>query len=108
MTAPPRAKLPPRRPAVTRTVAFEANCRTTEIMVTFGYDDRGDDRMIKEVFCADFKAGSDYHALVQDLCVLLSVLLQTGHDAKWLLAKTGGQRSLVGVLLTAMVEEEKS
>lgn len=104
--APPRSKLPTRRAASTIWVEHATAVATHRIAVTYGYVETEHPPRIREVFCADFKAGSDQHALVQDACVLLSVLLQTGHDVSWLLAKMGGQRSLIGALLAAMMEEE--
>jgi hypothetical protein len=106
--APPRRKLPTRRAASTIWVEHITANSTHRIAVTYGYAETEHPPRIREVFCADFKAGSDQHAFVQDACVLLSVLLQTGHDVSWLLAKMGGQRSLIGALLAAMRDEEEN
>jgi hypothetical protein len=60
-----RKKLPYRRGAVTRKIPLElANGKSIPILVTVGFDSEG---RVSEVFCADFKAGSDAHAIVVDV-----------------------------------------
>lgn len=78
---------------------------TSHIHVTFGFDD--DERFVREVFCADFKAGSDYHLLAVDACILISRLLQHGESASSLFESVGRPLSLVGALLEAAATREK-
>ena len=70
--AGPRRRLPPRRHSETRRLAWAGQT----IHVTVGYDDR---LQPKEIFYAGgYRSGSDMEALVSDLCIALSVMLQ--HD----------------------------
>lgn len=75
------------------------------ILVTFGFDET--ERHVREVFCADFKAGTDYHHLAVDACILVSRLLQHGATAQELLDSVGRPPSLIGVLLAAAAKQEE-
>ena len=48
------------------------------LLITVGYDMDVDPPAPREVFCANFKAGTALHAIVMDSCILLSLLLQFG------------------------------
>jgi hypothetical protein len=75
-----------------------ADGKTISLTVTFGFNEAGE---VREVFCADFKAGSDMHAAVTDACILMSRLLQHG-DAPEELAKTLCEPpSLIGCIARA-------
>ena len=69
--APKRRHLPPRRPSETRRLHWAG--RT--IFVTIGYDPASG--APSEIFYnGGYRSGSDMEALVSDLCIALSVMLQ--------------------------------
>jgi hypothetical protein len=68
---------------------------------TFGFDDVGE---IREVFCTDWKAGSDNYAIVSDACILLSLLLQHGYNVEDITARLCSPPSLIGALIAAAKE----
>jgi hypothetical protein len=76
-----------------------ADGREISLTVTFGFD--GADN-VREVFCADFKAGSDLHAVVMDACILLSRLLQHGDPPEELASTLCEPPSLVGCIARAV------
>ncbi|WP_170566227.1 hypothetical protein [Ruegeria atlantica] len=68
-----RTVLPPRRPAETRKLSWAGQT----VYVTVGYD--ADHLRPREIFYnGGYRSGSDMEALVSDLCIALSVMLQ--HD----------------------------
>lgn len=73
-----------------------------KFIVTFGFDRNHD---VREVFCADFKAGSDTHSIITDACILLSRLLQHGDSPSELLASMCFPRSLIGTIAAAILAE---
>ena len=94
-----RTRLADRRPSVSDRVPFVmADGSEIRLTVTFGFDDAGN---IREVFCADFKAGSDMHAAVVDSCILLSRLLQHGDTPDELARTLCDPPSLVGSIARA-------
>jgi hypothetical protein len=97
-----RTRLADRRASVTSRVIFAmADGKEIGLTVTFGLDQEGN---VREAFCADFKAGSDLHAIVMDSCILLSRLLQHG-DAPEELARTlCAPPSLIGCIAKAASE----
>lgn len=101
-----RITLPDRREAVTQMVLYHTTTGGhVKILVTFGLD-RAKKKVI-EIFCADFKAGTDQHTFVMDACVMASLLMQHGYDAPTLLARLAGSpRSLVGQMLAEAVDVE--
>lgn len=98
-----RHKLPPKRGSVNvRLTHALTSGKNLEFIVTFGYDD---EHQVREVFCSDFKAGSDTHANIMDACILLSRLLQHG-DAPAALAESMCQPpSLLGTIARAIAIE---
>lgn len=66
-----RARLPHRRPSVVTTVAWTGK----DWPVCFGFDADGH---IREIFLKGGKTGSEIEGLVDDACVVLSLLLQHG------------------------------
>jgi hypothetical protein len=72
--APARARLPNRRACFTRLFAW----RDDGYMLSVGMDDQG---RAREVFVDGPKQGSDMEAIIDDACVLLSILLQHGESA---------------------------
>lgn len=102
-----RIRLNDRRFSVTTRTAFVRSNgdMSTSLLITIGFDGEGN---AKEVFCADFKAGSELHALVIDACILISRQLQHGDSAEVLLASltTDAGPSLIGQLLRAAVAEQ--
>ena len=68
-----RTSLPTRRPNETRKLHWAGH----SVFITIGYDK--DHERAREIFYASgYKDGSDMEALVTDLCIALSVMLQ--HD----------------------------
>jgi len=103
-----REKFPDRRPGVTQRVTHVLSTGgEIHMLVTFGYYGAGDHR-VREVFCADFKAGSDQHTLVIDASIVVSRLLQTGVTPRALLSSLSEPRSIIGSILEAAAELEES
>lgn len=101
-----RQKLADRRPNITCRVPWvRANGDSrTVLLVTIGFDEELNAR---EVFCADFKAGSDSHPLVIDSCILISRLLQHGTRPEDLLQSLCGEPlSLIGQIVAYVISEE--
>ena len=71
----PRARLPSRRLQSTEAVAW----RGREWLLSVGFDRSG---AAREVFVKGLKAGGDLDAVLDDACVLLSLLLQAGYGAQ--------------------------
>jgi hypothetical protein len=93
----PRARLPDRRPSLTLPVTYQtASGKALRVLVTFGFDEH---RHIREIFTADFKAGSDNNALMSDACVLLSLQLQHGYRPQELADRLCDPPSLLGTIL---------
>lgn len=109
----PRQSLPDRRPNVTMKVMHRfAGDREQNLLVTFGFSlvvtPMGHRQRVAEVFCADFKEGTDLHTLITDACVCLSLLLQHGYDAKALRTKfMPAPKSLLSTLIEAAIELEQ-
>lgn len=85
-----RTKLPNRR--MSNTLPFtHVNFMGNEIksFLTFGYDAEG---TIKEVFCADPRIGTDIQAMLVDVCILISLNLQSGADIERLAKSMGENR----------------
>lgn len=97
-----RTQLPPRRFSVQKVVRYVKpnGDDTTKLQVTIGFDPTT--AQAREVFCADFKAGSEFHAIIVDACILLSRLLQHGDTPAQLLATLSSPPSLVGTLIKAV------
>lgn len=101
-----RNKLPDKRFSVNLPITHITTLqKEISLIITVGYNEN---REIKEVFCADFKAGSDNHAVVMDSCILLSRLLQHGDTPKQLLESMCLPLSLIGTICAALVKEEES
>ena len=66
-----RTPLPPRRPSETRKLQWAGKT----IYVTIGYD-AGHTRAREIFYDGGYRSGSDMEALVSDLCIALSVMLQ--------------------------------
>jgi hypothetical protein len=77
--------------------------REFKLVITVGYDH---EFRAREVFCADFKAGSDNQAIVMDACILLSRLLQHGNLPEELFASMSSPPSLIGSICKALCEEQ--
>ena len=102
-----RTQLPDRRFSVQRKVQFPTQKQGEEFkkLVTIGFDDQGKAR---EVFCADFKAGTDRQAIVMDACILISRLLQHGDLPQDMLKSLCSPPSLVGAIVQVIIEEQES
>lgn len=61
------------------------------------------------IFCADFKAGTDYHGLVTDASVLASLALQGGNSLEEVCDKmVRDPPSLIGDVLRGALDVERS
>lgn len=100
-----RVSLPDRRPSVTVKVYHVwANDRTNNLQVTFGFDEVGH---VREMFCADFKEGTDMHVLIGDACVVMSLLLQHGYSVREVRHKLAPTpHSILATLLDTALEVE--
>lgn len=100
-----RTKLPNRRFSVTTYIVWQTAKGTNQkIIATIGFDEKGG---AKEVFCADFKSGSDNQAVIMDACILVSRLLQHGDLPDDLLASMCNPPSLIGVIVNAVLREHR-
>lgn len=101
----PREKLPDRRFSETSKLnIISANGTAQSILITVGFDRHG---TAKEVFCADFKAGSDLHAIVMDACILVSRLLQYGDSAAEIAASMCEGPSMIGAIVAAIKDKRR-
>lgn len=102
-----RDRLPDRRHSITQAVNHRLSTDVElKMLVTFSFVSETD-RRVREVFCADFKAGSDFHTLLIDASILLSKLLQHGYTPSMLLASLSEPRSMMGSILEAAVKLEQ-
>ena len=100
-----REEVPDRRRHVTEKVCVRlSEGREVNLQVTFGLTE--DERRVREVFCADFKAGTDLHAVITDASVMMSLLLQHGYTATALAGRLGEPPSLLGQVLRAAAKLE--
>ena len=77
----PRRRLPHRRLAETRHVVHSSpDGRATPLSVTIGYDPEEPARPREVFYDAGYRSGADLEFVVQDLCVIVSLLLQHGVD----------------------------
>ena len=105
-----RIKLPDRRLNQTLAVDVHLDNKTHRILLTVGFDVvviAGTHGPVKhhyprEVFCADFKAGTSLHAFVTDACILYSRLLQHGDDPAELRESMCTPPSLIGQIAKAV------
>lgn len=105
-----RERLPDRRPNETFSVAVRLmNEREVKVLVTVGYevitDPATGDKVrgrAKEMFCADFKAGSEVHGMIMDACVLMSRLLQYGDTPEGIYLSLGRPVSIIGQIAAAV------
>lgn len=98
-----RVRLPNRRPNTTIRVPWvQVSGATRDVLVTIGWEGRH----IREVFTADFKAGSDHLAIVTDTCILISQLLQRGCALDEMIDSMCDPPSLIGTIIKTMVEEQ--
>jgi hypothetical protein len=99
-----RLKLHERRLCVNIPITFESVAgRQFKLVITVGYDDS---YRLREVFCADFKAGSDNQAIIMDACILLSRLLQHGDTPQELVDSMCNPPSLIGTICKAICAEQ--
>lgn len=102
-----RTRLPDRRPSVTQRVKHTlGDGKEQKVLVTFGYFSEHDTR-IREIFTADFKAGSDAQTMIVEACILISRLLQHGTTPLMLLGSLSEPRSLLGSILEQAAKIEK-
>ena len=102
-----RQQLPQRRPNQT----FDLSHGNMSFAVTLGYDPAtGEPR---EVFTHGAKAGSMMDAILDDTCILLSILLQHGAQPSSLVDSMGRlgdgttPASIVGVIADVLAKETK-
>ncbi len=81
--APVRRRLPDRRLVETRHVVHRTpDGRETPLAVSIGYDPAEPARPREVFYDAGCRSGADLEFAVQDLCVVLSLLLQHGVEAR--------------------------
>jgi hypothetical protein len=101
-----RTRLPNRRPSLNfRVKVISCSGRDFSVTVTAGVDEYD---KIQEVFCADFKAGSDNQAFVQDACILLSRLLQHGDLLEDITGSMCEPPSLIGTIVRALLHAQNN
>ena len=82
-TVPPRRRLPDRRLTETRRVVHTTpDGRETVVSVSIGYDPAEPLRPREVFYDAGYRSGADLEFVVQDLCVIVSLLLQHGVDPR--------------------------
>ena len=100
----PRHDLPSRRLTQTRKITTGDG---HTVFLSLGFDPTEDGRPREVFYSAGFRSGSQLEFLVQDACVLISLLLQHGHradDIKKSLARVEGHdgkityASLIGLV----------
>ncbi len=101
----PRQRLPDRRPNQTVELIYDG----ARYEVTVGFHPATGEA--QEVFCHGAKAGSNMDAILDDACILLSLLLQHGVEPASLAATMGrlgeGQQraSVIGALAELLARE---
>ena len=104
----PRERLPNRRPNRTLDVVHDG----TTYAVTIGFDPVTD--KVREVFTHGAKVGSAMDGILDDACILLSILLQHGVDPASLVATMGRlgeaeqSASIIGILANRLVQESQT
>ena len=82
-SVPPRRRLPDRRLTETRRVVHTTpDGRETVVSVSIGYDPAEPLRPREVFYDAGYRSGADLEFVVQDLCVIVSLLLQHGVDPR--------------------------
>lgn len=102
-----RQRLPDRRPATVQTMQWGGHPLT----ISVGYDLDG---RAKEAFVYTTKVGSDLEALLQDACVLFSMLLQHGESSRSIADSLGREgvdpqapaASVLGLLAATVAQAE--
>ncbi len=84
-----RERLPNRRLCMVQKSQFKG----VKWYLTVGFDAGG---QVREVFTHNHRSGSDTEALMNDACVWLSILLQTGFSAADILARMGREARPAG------------
>ncbi len=83
LAVPSRHRLPNRRLTETRRVVHRTpDGRETPVSVSIGYDPASPARPREVFYDAGYQSGADLEFAVQDLCVVLSLLLQHGVDPR--------------------------
>jgi hypothetical protein len=108
-TFPERARLRDRRASATARVEWEGQV----FHVTAGFTELG---KVGEIFIEGPKVGTAMWRMLQDECVLVSVAMQFGVSAEYLLERVGrngfrrdaGPASIIGLALRAAVELQAS
>lgn len=107
-----RHQLPPRRHCLTVEVVWTSRSGAqSSWTITIGVDEAW---KVREVFGDGHKAGTDLEGLFDDACILISMALQSGHDARALAAKLGREgieegspaSSFIGFIVTRAAELE--
>jgi hypothetical protein len=102
-----RQRLPNRRPSITADLVHDGRAYA----VTMGFDPR--DGCLREVFTHGAKAGSTMDGILDDVCVVLSLLLQHGVEPLALASSMGrlgdgkAPASIVGALADLLTREAR-
>jgi hypothetical protein len=82
-----------------------SNGNHQELLMTYSL---GDDGRVAALFCADFKAGTDNHNLIMDMCVVASKLLQHGYTAQQAFGSLSKEpTSMLGSMLREAAQLDK-
>ena len=98
-----RKHLPNRRPSFNRLIEW----RGKDYLLGMGLDPAT--LMVREIFLDGDKTGSDVEAILDDACILLSRLLQSGSDASDLVQRVssgGPADSVLAYVLRLAAQEE--
>jgi hypothetical protein len=100
-----RERLPDRRHSLTVRVPVTLDGGKEQVVLaTIGFADV-EMTQPREVFCADFKAGTAMHAVMTDGCILLSRLLQHGDLPSELVASMCQPPSVLGSVAAAVAAQ---
>ena len=106
---PPEAQMRNKLPRRRQLENFDVKYRTPtgdlrEFILSIGF---GEDRRPAEVFIQAAKTGQELDALMDDVCILISLCLQHGHAATSLL-RTMGEQSMAAAIVAKIcsIDEE--
>lgn len=105
-----RERLPEKRPSVNvRAKHVLESGKEFSLLVTLGFELPAPalTPRVREVFCADFKAGTDMHSVVVDASILASLLLQHGYRPLELAERLTDPGSIVGTIIRAAAQFER-
>ena len=109
----PRMKPPARCPSETLKISTKSGQR---IHLTFQFHERFPERPHGVFYAGGFRSGSDMEFTMHDACILISLLLQHGYEARDILTKLSrspqqsdqsAQGSMIGVIVQGLADRTK-